>query len=125
MKKKVLCVDDEAPMLTILERLLRNHGYDPLVAESGEEALGIIEIEHPQVCLLDLRMSPMDGFDVIERIQELDPSMLVYALSAHLDPTEPRRYKDAGFAGTIGKPFEIPQILNTLKAAFELLEGGQ
>lgn len=66
----VLLVDDEKMNLKILETVLRRGGYQFLEAESGEEALKILERENVDLILLDLMMPGMNGFQTLERIKQ-------------------------------------------------------
>jgi CheY-like chemotaxis protein len=66
----ILLVDDERMNLKILETILRRGGYQFLEAESGEEALKLLERENVDLILLDLMMPGMDGFQTLERIKQ-------------------------------------------------------
>ena len=58
---KVLCVDDEPSILSSLRRLLRAHGYQVLIADSGAAGLAILEQEAVDVIISDMRMPEMNG----------------------------------------------------------------
>jgi two-component system cell cycle response regulator len=66
----ILLVDDEKTNLMILETVLRRGSYKFLEAESGEEALKLLEQEHVDLIVLDLMMPGMDGFQTLERIKQ-------------------------------------------------------
>ncbi len=66
----ILLVDDENINLKILKTILRKGGYQFLEAESGEEALGLLEREHADLIILDLMMPGMDGFQALEKIKQ-------------------------------------------------------
>jgi len=66
----ILLVDDERMNLKILETILRRGGYQFLEAESGEEALKLLERENVDLILLDLMMPGMDGFQTLEKIKQ-------------------------------------------------------
>ena len=66
----ILLVDDEKMNLKILRTVLRNGGYQFLEAESGEEALRLLEREKIDLIILDLMMPGMDGFQTLERIEK-------------------------------------------------------
>ena len=65
----ILLVDDEKMNLKILRTILRKGEYGFLEAESGEEALTILEKENADLIVLDLMMPGMDGFQVLERVK--------------------------------------------------------
>ncbi len=65
----VLCVDDDKVILTLFERLLTNNGYAVVTAESGDQALEVIQDTRPDLILLDIMMPGMDGYEVCSRLQ--------------------------------------------------------
>lgn len=68
-RKKVLIVDDESIMVTVMHRHVTNAGYDFDVASNGQEALDKIQKEIPDLVLLDLMMPGMNGFETCRRIR--------------------------------------------------------
>jgi type IV pilus assembly protein PilB len=66
----VLCVDDDKVILTLFERLLTNNGYAVVTAESGDQALEVIQQTRPDLILLDVMMPGMDGYEVCSRLQQ-------------------------------------------------------
>ena len=68
MSNKVLIVDDDDSVLTMLYKVIKSNGIDADTSSSGESALALIA-EHPyDLILLDINMQGMDGFQVIEAI---------------------------------------------------------
>jgi len=67
-KPKVLVVDDEAGIRSILSALLTKHGYEVQVCPSGESCLDVYPQFLPEAVLLDLRMPGMDGLKVMEEL---------------------------------------------------------
>lgn len=65
---RVLVVDDEPSILSSVRRLLRQHGYDVLIANSGREGLEVLERERVDVVLSDMRMPEMDGAQFLEQV---------------------------------------------------------
>jgi len=97
-RKKVLIVDDEAIMISVLQRHVSNAGYEHISASNGQEALEKIEREHPDLVLLDLMMPGMNGFQTCRKIRENEntkklPVIIVTAL---------RSESDSGAAGASG-----------------------
>ncbi len=64
MKKRILIVDDEVSILKFLRSNLEDRGYAVISASNGEEALNTIEMELPDLIVLDVMMPKMDGFEV-------------------------------------------------------------
>jgi DNA-binding response OmpR family regulator len=62
--KKILIVDDEEVMSTVLERHFKGRGYDVVLANDGQEGLAVAKAEMPDLIILDNMMPKMDGFKV-------------------------------------------------------------
>ncbi len=69
-KPKVLIADDEPNIVTALEYLLRNSGYEVRIAANGEEALAQVESFLPDVVLMDIMMPLKSGYEVCQRMRE-------------------------------------------------------
>ena len=87
--KNILLVDDEREYVETLSERLFTRGIHAEVAFSGEEALSSIEIDRPDVVVLDLKMPGMDGLDVLQRIRKDYPKTEVIMLTG-TDPTRKR-----------------------------------
>jgi DNA-binding NtrC family response regulator len=79
----VLIVDDDAAMRDALSEAARDLGYEPLMAASGEEAMSLCDAREIDAVLLDLRMSGMDGIEVLRRIRARPHPPPVTVLTAH------------------------------------------
>ena len=122
MEKKILFVDDEKGILAILDCLFRGKGYSPRCTTSGTEALEILKRDDIKVVYTDLRMPEMDGTELCRRVRQLQPGAQVYALSAFVGSHSPEQFEAMGFAGVFTKPFNVPRLLDSCRAAFEKLE---
>ena len=80
---KVLVVDDEKNIRKLYETELKREGYDVLTAESGEEALEVIEKESVDLVVLDIRLEGMDGIDCLRTIMERRRDLPVVLNSAY------------------------------------------
>ncbi|MFH1868605.1 MAG: response regulator [Candidatus Omnitrophota bacterium] len=65
-KSKILIVDDDPDILTVMEAVLLNAGFDVIKAFGGREAIGLAEANHPDLILLDVRMPGMDGVETTD-----------------------------------------------------------
>ena len=119
MDKVVLCVDDEAPILTMYEQLFKSCGYSPRCSIDGEEALRILEQEHIRVVFTDLRMPKMDGMTLCRRVKDIAPDAQVFAVSAYVDANSEDQFREAGFTASFGKPFNMKELLAACAKAFE------
>jgi len=83
MSRRVLVVDDEESIRKSLKGVLKDEGYDVLLAEDGPRALKIVEDESPELVLLDIWMPKMDGMEVLEKLRELNPTLPIIMISGH------------------------------------------
>ena len=80
-KKKVLVVEDEKPLAHALELKLTHEGFAATVARNGQEALDLIRSQPFDVVLLDMMMPIMDGFHVLENLQDMQNKPVIFVLS--------------------------------------------
>ena len=66
----MLIVEDELPMLQLLDEHLKNSGFDTTIAHDGEEGLTQALAQHPDIILLDILMPKMDGLTVLKHLRE-------------------------------------------------------
>ena len=121
MTAKVLIVDDSAMSRRMVRRILEQGGYSVIEAEEGVTALETYFLEKPDLVLLDLVMTGMNGLDVLTKLRELDPSARVVVASADIQSSTRRMVEDAGARSFINKPFVPEQVLSTVSTA--LAEG--
>ena len=79
--EKILVVDDDPQIRTLLKDRLEAHDYRVYQAENGIHGLEIAEIENPDLILLDLQMPEMDGMEMLERLKVEFPDIMVVVLS--------------------------------------------
>ena len=69
MAKKILVIDDHQPTRTILTALLDEVGYQTTVVESGEQAIGVCELENFDLLILGLELPGIDGWETMKRLR--------------------------------------------------------
>jgi two-component system response regulator AtoC len=107
MKKsaKILVVDDEAIIRESLRDWLGDVGHQVLIAESGPQALEIIQKEHPAILITDLVMPGMDGIELLRRAKEMSPGIEVIIITAYGSiPTAINAIREGAY-DYIEKPF--------------------
>ena len=82
---KILFVDDEKQMLTALNRVFRANNYIVFTANSGQEALNILETETMDVIVSDMRMPEMDGAAFLAKTVDLNPNSRRILLTGYSD----------------------------------------
>ena len=115
---RILVVDDEPSLVTMLSRLLMSEGHEVSVATSGEEALAILAGARIDVVISDLGMGAgMNGWDLAASLRTLPDRphfILTTGWGAEIDPEEAA---DRGAVAVVSKPYRLPdlrKILNTL-----------
>jgi formate hydrogenlyase transcriptional activator len=114
---RILCVDDEPLNLSLLEAMLSPRGYAVVSAINGPDALEKIQTEPIDICLLDIMMPGMDGFEVCRRIKsdDLHRNIPVVMITSHADLENRIRGIEAGAEDFISKPFDSAEVLARIK----------
>lgn len=123
---RILVVDDEADLLELARIALEIDGHEVLVAASAEEALTVLEREHVEVVLLDLRLPGMGGRELLEHLREtgwLD-KLKVIAVSAHASEATRREVEAAGAVGYVVKPFTLGSLRDAVADSMSGADGG-
>ena len=107
----VLVVDDESGVRDLLSDALRFAGYETEVASQGREALEIWRLKRIDLCVVDINMPTMDGFEFLETVRKSDLTTPILLLTTESDPTVKARGRAAGATGWIVKPFTQEQLL--------------
>jgi two-component system, OmpR family, alkaline phosphatase synthesis response regulator PhoP len=127
MAKKLLIVDDESHIRTLLEQTLEeleDDGIEFLSAENGEQALEIIEAEQPQLVILDVMMPKMNGMEVCRRVKkELSlNNVYIVLLTAKGQELDRQKGQEVGADVYMTKPFDPEMILSKAKEVFQIEE---
>lgn len=113
---RVLIVDDDPAILSMLDELLTDESYETLLATDGHEAMSIARQEHPDLILMDLMLPVLDGATAIRELKQ-DPTTSMIHIIAMSAGANLRMHADQLPADSvIGKPFD----LNTLLAGVAL-----
>lgn len=116
MKKHILVVDDETPILELLEEYLTARGYRVTVARSTAEARKTAQAEAPDLVITDLQLEDGDGLQLVEQLKTLRPDTPVILLTGVLfDPkvVEERLSKKVG--AYVSKTSPLKQLLQEVR----------
>jgi two-component system NarL family response regulator len=119
---RVLLVDDHAIMREGLAAVLRSQGIEVVgQAGDGATALSLFDTVQPDVCIVDLRMSPMDGAELTEALRERDPEARVILLTTYDTDEEVFRGLRAGAASYLLKDVDSAELVSTIR----MVRGGK
>ena len=107
----VLVVDDEAGVRELLSDALRIAGYDPEVAANGIEALALWKSRTFDLCIVDINMPTMDGFEFVETVRKVDQSLPILLLSARDAASDVAKGLRFGADDYVRKPFSLEELL--------------
>ncbi|CAI9389294.1 winged helix-turn-helix domain-containing protein [Niallia sp. Sow4_A1] len=116
MKKKVLVVDDEQSIVTLLKYNLQQAGYDVLTAMDGEEGLNLALTANPDVILLDLMLPKKDGMDVCKELRQQKVLTPILMLTAKDDEFDKVLGLELGADDYMTKPFSPREVIARIKA---------
>lgn len=114
-KKTILLVDDELPLLRILEEKLRREGFNVFIAEEGKRGLEIALNKRPDLILLDLIMPIMDGFTFLKKIEKDSWGRTAkIILMTNLDALE-KKLEESNYEVLIKSDWKIADIIEKIK----------
>jgi DNA-binding NtrC family response regulator len=125
MSAKVLVVDDEKNIRTMLSRALDLEGFEVKAAEDGASGLAMIDSEEPDLVLLDLKLPDTTGLDLLEKLGERDERPAVVMMSGHGTLEAAVKATRLGALDFLEKPIEMERMLLTVKNALRLDELGR
>jgi len=118
MAKKILIIEDEELMINLLERKLAQEGYKVETARDGEEGLGKMRKEKPDLILLDIVMPKMGGFEVMEEMQKDNElkDIPIIVISNSGQPVELDKAKELGARDWLIKTeFDPQEVIEKVK----------
>ena len=120
--RHILVVDDELAILTALEKVFSRAGYRSYLAETAEEALGILEKENINVMFLDLNLPGMNGVELCRKIRKDRPIAVIHAITGYASLFELTDCREAGFDDYFTKPADMEMLLTAAQSAFEKVD---
>ncbi|MFA6321542.1 MAG: response regulator [Candidatus Omnitrophota bacterium] len=107
---KLLIVDDEKGITDALKEFFQHRGFSVKAANSGEEAVSMVEADKPDIVFLDIRMKAMSGLEALAKIKNIDSSIKVIMLTVHNEKEIVARAKELNADEYITKPFRIDYL---------------
>jgi len=115
---RLLIVEDERDIATVLAKGLRREGYSIDLVATGENAVQATEINDYDMLILDLNLPGMDGLNVCQQVRSSHPSMLILMLTARDAPEDRVLGLDTGADDYLIKPFHFSELTARIRALF-------
>ncbi|VAV83612.1 hypothetical protein MNBD_DELTA01-2123 [hydrothermal vent metagenome] len=117
---KMLVVDDQKTMLVMVEQMLRRAGYMVMTADSGDEALGVLERECFDVVITDLVMPEMNGLEFFHEVKSKYPYLPVIMMTTEGAAESAVEFIQAGGSDFITKPIDDKKLVQKIERALVL-----
>ena len=118
MASKILVIEDDLLILTLIKATLLRAGYEVVTANNGSEGLRLVEETHPQLVVLDIMMPGLNGHQVCHYLRSEAstmhlPIIMVTALSR---PADQRRGFELGADDYLPKPFQLTELITRVQS---------
>ena len=114
-KNRILVVDDEDALRTVLSSELEGEGYHVRSAADGQEAINILGGQEFDLILLDIKMPNVDGFEVLKFVKDRQPKTKVVMLTGFADLKNAIESKKLGAEDFVSKPYDLVDLLTTVE----------
>lgn len=123
MSRKILVVDDELHIVHIVALKFRQAGYEVLVAQDGQKAFELAQVERPDVIITDYQMPHLDGLQLARCVKQTPGlgEVPIILLTGQGFSLSPRAMEMAGIEQCVHKPFGPRELLRLVDALFEPL----
>jgi two-component system, OmpR family, alkaline phosphatase synthesis response regulator PhoP len=122
MNKKIMVVDDEISIVTLLEFNLEKAGYSVVTANDGKEAVDIVDKENPDLIVLDVMLPGMDGIEVCKTLRQKQINTPILMLTAKDDEFDKILGLELGADDYMTKPFSPREVVARIRAILRRME---
>lgn len=112
-RRRILVVDDDAAVRTLVRTVLESAGYEVTTARNGCEAISLIAASDYDLVLLDAIMPKLDGLEVVDQLRKTNSPVLAHTYL--LTGSSPEQLGNLPVRGVIGKPFDIRALIAEAK----------
>lgn len=117
---KILAIDDDSIIRTLLTNILTKAGYEVITAADGESGLELAVSTAPDLVVTDFQMPGMSGLDVVSELQRTQPGLPVIILTAHGDVALTIKSIQLGAYDFIEKPIQTQELLDVIRNGLEV-----
>jgi putative nucleotidyltransferase with HDIG domain len=119
MEDRILIVDDEKMICSVLARRLNREGYACVMAHNGREALSHFYKDAFSLIISDIKMPEIDGIEFLRRVREMNPKMMVVIMTAYPEIDTAVEAMRAGAYDFIIKPVDLDLVVLSVNRALE------
>jgi DNA-binding response OmpR family regulator len=112
---KILVVDDEPRIVSVIESYLSQYGHEVITAFNGPDALALVEKANPDLIVLDVMMPGMDGYEVLRRLRQQADTPVIF-LTARVEEEDQVLGLELGADDYVVKPFRPRELVARIKA---------
>jgi len=118
---RLVIVDDHEMMRETWKMILQRHPHIEVIAEcaSGQEAIECAESQQPDIMLMDINMSPVNGFEATRKIARAHPEIKIIGLSINNQPTYARNMIQLGAKGYVTKNSSAEEMLEAISSVYQ------
>jgi DNA-binding NtrC family response regulator len=121
-ERNILIVDDEPEHCLFVSRSLNSAGYNTQIAHDGPRAIDLSRQQHFDLYLLDIRMQPLNGIQVLQELRTLNPEIQAIMLSAFGDVDVAVKCMKLGAYDFLSKPINLDELLITVGNALKSMQ---
>lgn len=113
--RSVLIIDDNPNILASLQILFEERGYSVLAAMKAEDAIALAENHKPAVCVCDISLPTLDGFEAASELKKAHGGMRMFSMSGFGSEEDREQSKAVGFLAHFRKPFAFEEVVHTIE----------
>ena len=125
MIKKILIVDEDETIKSLMKRFFTDQGYQVSTASDSQEAFKLFISEKPEIVFTELKLNGHGSLKMCKQIKAQKDKCIIYALSSYLKDFTPKLLENYGFDGHIKKPVREKIIKTAVEGAFYKLKNLQ
>jgi two-component system chemotaxis response regulator CheY len=119
MPSRILIVDDSSMSRRVVRGILESEGHEVTEAADGMAALERFSLEKPDLVVLDMVMGGMYGFDVLQKLRQIDGQAKVIVATADIQRSTREMTEQAGSRGFVTKPIKKEELLSLVNSVLE------
>ncbi|MFD2202481.1 response regulator [Shivajiella indica] len=115
MNKNILIVEDDVVFCKLLTRFLTKNNFDVMDAQSGKDALELVNLNQFELAILDYRLPDMTGIEILKKVKEKKPNAKVVMITRYGDQEVAVKSIESGADAFISKPINPEELLQVIQ----------